>query len=142
MRATGLIVGLTVLLGTAPVQAQEPESRPDAQAEEQAAAPDPPRLRIRVLRHPYDIASFYRGSNPGSQDPFDFSDQYPIASFYRADPPAHPEGYSRFWSSGYSGRGAFGRYGRRIGEYGDLFLLAPTFLAPMGTLTAAFSDER
>ena len=141
MRSLGLVAGLTLALVAAPLLAQEPASRPEAQAEDEAATSEP-RLRIRVLRHPYDLASFYRSPGPDAPSALDFSDRYPIASFYRAGQPAHPEGYSRFWTSGYSGRGAFGGYGRRIGENGDLFLLAPTFLAPMGTLTAAFSEER
>lgn len=141
MRSLGLMAGLTLALCGSPVRAQEPASQPEARAEDEAPRSEP-RLRIRVLRHPYDLASFYRGSAPGSQSPFDSSDRYPIASFYRSGQAAHAEGYSRFWTSGYSGRGAFGMYGRRIGAYGDLFLLAPTFLAPMGTLTGAFSEER
>jgi hypothetical protein len=141
MRSLGLLVGLTLALHPSLAQAQQPSEPPPAEAPGEAdEAPAAPLLRIRVLQHPYDLASFYRGTAPGSADPFDFSDRYPIASFYRAGT-VQAQGYSRFWSSGYSGRGAYGAYGRRIGEYGDLFLLAPTFLAPLGPLTGAFLDE-
>jgi hypothetical protein len=141
MRSLGLIVGLTLALCGSTSRAQESTSQPETHAEDEAPRSER-QLRIRVLQHPYDLASFYRGTAPGSQTPFDFSDRYPIASFYRSGQAAYSPSYSRFWTSGYSGRGAFGTYGRRIGEYGDLFLLAPTFLAPMGTLTGAFSEER
>ena len=140
MRSLGLLLGLTLALHPWPARAQEPSDRPPAEAPEADDARTEPQLRIRVLQHPYDLASYYRGEAPGSADPFDFSDRYPIASFYRAGT-VHAQGYSRFWTSGYSGRGAYGDYGRRIGEYGDLFLLAPTFLAPLGPLTGAFLDE-
>jgi hypothetical protein len=141
MRSLGFVAGLMLALCASAVRAQVPDGEPEARAEDDAMRPEP-RLRIRVLRDPYDLASFYRGEDPASQNPFDFSDRYPIANFYRSGQQAHPEGYSRFWTSGYSGRGPTGGYGRRIGEYGDLFLMAPTFLAPMGTLTFAFSEGR
>jgi hypothetical protein len=139
----GAAAGLSMVLVAGAGWAQEPAER-DAtvsQSEEDAVRAEP-RLRIRVLDDPYDLASFYRSGGRGAGSPFDFSDRYPIASFYRADGAVHPQGYSRFWTSGYSARGAFGmRYRRRIGENGDIFLMAPTFLAPLGPLTVAFVDE-
>lgn len=140
MKRTTLLFGLSALLLAGSGWAQE-SSAPAAGAEEEAVRPES-RPQIRVLSNPYDLASFYRAGGPDARDPFDFSDRYPIASFYRAGGGVHPQGYSRFWSSGYGARGAFGsRYRHRIGENGDLFLLAPTFLAPLGPLTVAFADE-
>ena len=52
-------------------------------------------------------------------------------------------GYAQFWTNGYSSsrpRFSVG-YRRRIGENGDLFLFAPTFLSPIGPLTDAFFDR-
>lgn len=140
MRTLGLVGGLSMILLAGPVRAQEPTgpAEDEARAADEASRPEP-RLRIRVLEHPYDLASFYRSAGPEARSPFDFSDRYPIASFYRARGGVHPQGYSRFWTNGYaSGAG----YRRRIGENGDLFLLAPTFLAPLGPLTGAFFDDR
>ena len=141
MRSLGLLAGLTLALYGGTARAQEPASPPEAEAQAEAARSEP-QMRIRVLRNPYDLASFYRAPEPGYSRSLDFSDRYPIAGFYRAGQGVHPQGFSRFWTSGYSGRGAFGVYGRRIGEYGDLFLLAPTILAPMGPLSGAFLEER
>lgn len=143
LKTIGLAAAVSLVLMAGAGWAQEPaHSDTDVTlAEEDATRPEP-RLRIRVLAHPYDLASFYRSGGPDARSPFDFSDRYPIASFYRAGGADHPQGYSRFWTNGYSARGAFGSsYRRRIGENGDLFLLAPTFLAPLGPLTAAFVDE-
>jgi hypothetical protein len=135
-----LVAGLAVALGAAAGWAQEPD---DASVPAgQDAVRQGSRPQIRVLSNPYDLASFYRSGGPEAGDAFDFSDRYPIASFYRAGGGVHSQGYSRFWTSGYGGRGAFGSgYRSRIGENGDLFLLAPTFLAPLGPLTAAFADR-
>lgn len=143
MKTLRLIAGLAAALAVAPaVVAQEPaDSQQAPVAGEEGALRTEPQLRIRVLRHPYDLASFYRSAGPAARSPFDFSDRYPIASFYRAGGGVHPRGYSRFWTTGYSSGGADNAYRRRIGENGDLFLLAPTFLAPLGPLTASFRDE-
>jgi len=107
-------------------------------------APDAERRTIKVLQNPYDLASFYRSGDSGRSASATGSvyDQaarrYPIASFYRAH---EPQGYSRFWSLGY-GRSAarVSPYSRTIGRNGDLFLFAPTFLAPVGPLTGAFFE--
>ncbi len=103
------------------------------------------RPQIQVLEHPYDLASFYRadGGQPGFYGRA--ADRYPIASYYRGG--VNPRGYSRFWTSGYTGgeRVRYSGYdslgGRdyrdRIGENGDLFLFAP-ILAPVGPLSDVF----
>jgi hypothetical protein len=138
----GVAAGLTMVLLAASGRAQEAVDADAAVSRTDEEERSEPRRHIQVLRDPYELASFYRAAGPGAASPFDFSDRYPIASFYRAEGAVHPHGYSRFWTSGYSSRGAFGfRYRRRIGENGDLFLLAPTFLAPLGPLTVAFVDE-
>jgi hypothetical protein len=113
------------------------------------------RREIRVLRDPYDLASFYR-SDPRPYFTYDVPPygsypteaglysrlraRHPIAGFYRQGGGAH---YSRFWQSGYGARpvlgpGVYGpAYRETIGENGDLYLFAP-FLAPMGPLAGAY----
>jgi hypothetical protein len=106
--------------------------------------------KIRVLQNPYDIASFYRSTQSpnyfGYQGPsLEYHGPYSIAGFYRSQQGSAaaygPYGYGRFWNSGY-GRGGVVGFRRRIGQNGDLFLLAPTFLAPVGPLAGAFFEGR
>src|SRR5206468_535870 len=100
--------------------------------------------KIRVLENPYDIASFYR-SHQGEGDYFGLQavgtgERYPIAGFYRQNG-GRGYGYSQFWTSGYSGRSRRGLtlgYRRRIGDNGDIYLLAP-FLASVFPGTDAAS---
>ncbi|HET7292962.1 MAG TPA: hypothetical protein VFM88_11090 [Vicinamibacteria bacterium] len=144
MRRLGfLAVALLLASGTARAQeAEEPEA-----AAEQARDRRP---QIRVLHDPYELASFYRNENQGGFFAT-ASERHPIASFYRGG--MSRGGYSRFWNSGYAprpypvgmlprGGGYDGQqppdYRSRIGENGDLFLLAPTFLAPVGPLADVF----
>jgi hypothetical protein len=135
-----LLAALALSLAAAG-RAQEPAREP---SEDEDARPQPPPRQIRVLENPYDIASFYRshqGEYFGYQAP-GTSERYPIAGFYRQDG-GRGHGYSRFWSSGYSGRGRGGlilTYRRRIGDNGDLYLIAP-FLAGIGPLSGAFLDH-
>jgi hypothetical protein len=157
-----LLAGLMVLGG--PAVAAWAQETPDRAAEEEAAvseqtgdeeAAPAPRRQIRVLHDPYQIASFYRarGGNLFSYDPR--SEPYPIAGFYRnrqstgygpgygaAYGPGYGPGYGGgFWSMGYGERDRRGLvlgFRRSIGEHGDLFLIAPTFLAPLGPLTNVF----
>ena len=134
---------VTPTLAAATVFAQEPAERPDSailQEEEEAAVRPEPQHKIRVLEHPYDIASFYRsrqgdGFHPGS------SERYPIASFYRS---RQSSPYGQFWAMGYGVRDRGGRtlFRRNIGENGDLYLLAPVVLAPVGPLNGAFLEPR
>jgi hypothetical protein len=140
MRA--VLLGVTMLLASGVAFGQEEDEREER--------PEPKRS-IRVLQHPYDIASFYRSHQGESYFGYDGpphyegAERYPIAGFYRSRQAPHPYGYSRFWQSGYSSRGRGGLvvgYRRRIGQNGDLFLLAPTLLAPVGPLTGAFFDGR
>jgi len=139
MRATKitLLAGLVLSLAAVTARAQEPAEDEDARQE--------PKRQIRVLENPYDIASFYRshqGDYFGYQAP-GMSERYPIAGFYRQNG-GRGYGYSRFWTSGYSGRSRAGLalgYRRRIGDNGDLYLIAP-FLAPIGPLSGAFLGDR
>ena len=140
MTKLALAAGLSVLLGASALVAQDADNGGDAPRPEE-------RRPIRVLQDPHDIASFYRSSQGEgygyfADDPG--ASRYPIASYYRSHD-ASPYGYSRFWTNGYSyGRPLraaavpYGRYSHRIGENGDLLLLAPTFLAPVGPLTGVF----
>jgi hypothetical protein len=139
MKATKmmLLAGLVLGLAAVTTRAQEP-------AEDEEARPEPVR-KIRVLENPYDIASFYRSHE---DDYFGLQaagtgERYPIAGFYRQSG-GRGYGYSRFWTSGYSGRSRGGMmlgYRRRIGDNGDIYLLAP-FLAPVGPLTGIFLGDR
>ena len=141
MRKLALVASLAAMLGAGAAFAQDVDNGGDAPRPEE-------RRPIRVLQDPHDIASFYRSSQ-GSEGYGYFAEdagasRYPIASAYRSHD-ASPYGYSRFWTNGYSyGRPVrsvavpYGRYAHRIGQNGDLLLLAPTFLAPVGPLTGVF----
>jgi hypothetical protein len=108
---------------------------------------------VDLLRQPampyggrYPIADFYRShqgyyfglQTPVSQNP------YAIASYYRSS----ASNDVRFWHGGYgrgvvAGRpGGYNRYWNSIGENGDLFLMAPTILAPVGALSAIYYSGR
>jgi hypothetical protein len=108
---------------------------------------------IDLLRRPtapyggrYPIAGFYRShegyffglQTPVSQNP------YAIASYYRSS----ASNDVRFWHGGYghsvpAGRpGGYSQYWNSIGENGDVFLMAPTFLAPVGALSAIYYSGR
>jgi hypothetical protein len=134
---------VTLTLWSATVFAQEPADRLDTalqqEKNEEAARPEPLH-KIRVLEHPYDIASFYR-SRQGSGFYSGSSERYPIASFYRSRPSSP---YGQFWAMGYGVRDRRGRtlFRRNIGENGDLYLFAPVVLAPVGPLSGAFLEPR
>ena len=106
-----------------------------------------PRPKIKVLQNPYDLASYYRSSQGCFLDyrpeGSTYQDRYPIASYYRLRGSADRRGYAPFWTNGYSSRRPRFTVGyrHRIGENGDLFLFAPTFLSPIGPLTDAFFDR-
>lgn len=136
MRKVALAAAL--VLGATFAQAQDNSARDDEGSQRRE-----PTRKIRVLQNPYDIASFYRSSQGGGFYE-SASSRYPIASYYRAGGGASRFGYSRFWTSGYStsNRGVALGYRRTIGQNGDLYLLAPTILAPVGPLTDAFLGER
>ena len=160
-KALAAAMMLSLLATAAAAQVAEPEPQPEpavaAESDEDVADPaTDTRRKIRVLEHPYDISSFYR-SGGSSSDSFllgpDGSERYPIAGFYRQGG-GRGYGYSQFWTTGYGDRG-FGRgrgrvrardhrlglgFRRAIGENGDLFLFAPTFLAPIGPLTGVFFE--
>ena len=144
------LAGLVLMGAAAGALAQEPE--PAVRAEDQEEQVQAPRKKIRVLEDPYQISSFYR-SHQGQSTVFGYDDPaaplgrvsenpYAIAGYYR-NRQVSGYGYSQFWSSGYgNARGRRFGYGRRIGAHGDLFLIAPTFLAPVGPLTGAFTLGR
>src|SRR5262245_4607396 len=120
-RKTALF-GLTVLLVAGVSSAQEPKPQPSPESQEpqaqaategEEAKPQQPPAQIRVLQHPYDLASFYRSSQGYGvygaygvygyglyRSSMDHSDRYPLARYYRAGA-QNPGGYSRFWTSGY-----------------------------------------
>ena len=141
MGTMAIVLGMSVL-----AVAQEPADEPEAQA---------PRREIRVLRDPYDLASFYRAGGPpyftvgvpaygaepaGAGFYESLRARHSISSFYRQGGGGH---YSAFWQSGYGARRPLGpgRYGPAyrdtIGENGDLYLFAP-FLAGVGPLAGAY----
>ena len=146
MRASVLGLMAMVLGTSVPAVAQEPADEPEATT---------PRSEIRVLRDPYDLASFYRsgerpyftygvpsyGASPAEGGFYaGLRARHSISSFYRQGGGGR---YSAFWQSGYGARPlvAPGRYGpayqETIGENGDLYLFAP-FLAGVGPLAGAF----
>lgn len=117
-----------------------------AQEAEEDERPAEPRRQIRVLEDPYDIASFYRSSQSqesyggggyfGYQPAQEFAGRYPIAGYYRSGGAfANPGGYGRFWNA--TARPyrtiwtSSPRHRRSFGQRGELFLMAPTFLAPV-----------
>jgi len=150
MRKITLVLGALLLAGGAFAQ-----EATDVEEEYQG-----PVKSIRVLENPYDIASFYRSSQgqydyypmyPGFDAGYGYAapvdPRYPIAGYYRQGAGFGSRyGYSGFWSNGYRSSFVAGGhshgYRRRIGQNGDLFLLAPTFLAPMGPLSGAFFNAR
>ena len=132
------VLAALAIAGTAGAQ-----ERPDG---DEDTRPQEPRRHIQVLQHPYDLASFYRSTQEDPYfgylpEPSQPTGPYAIASYYRQGARGH---YSGFWSQGY-GYGYLAPrtrvvvgYRRSIGENGDLFLFAPTFLAPVGPLSAAY----
>jgi len=125
--AMAVLLGVTVAAAghaqEAESEAREPETRP----------------QIRVLRHPYEISSFYRaGESPlGPWAGLPNDPAYKIADFYRS--PRASYGWSAFWTSGYAAPrpAPMLPYRRSIGENGDLFLAVP-FLATVGPISGAF----
>ena len=90
MRGRLSVVGVVLLLGAVPASAQ--------QAQQNVAAEEAERPAIRVLAHPYDIASFYR-SDPGAGAPGDVRrDPYAISGFYRSGAAAYRP-FAPHWSS-------------------------------------------
>jgi hypothetical protein len=129
MRKQVLALVVTGTLAAGAAWAQEPERE---------EAPPRPLHRIRVLENPYDISSFYRASGSRAYDFMGAEDRYPIASYFRGA--TRPDGYSRFFTS------AQGPARRAVvpyrGRSGDLYLLAPALLAPVGPLSDAYFGDR
>ncbi len=129
------LASLVLMLAAGAARAQAPES-------DEPEQPEPVR-KIRVLENPYDIASFYRSSQGDEryfsyQAPYDFSDRYPIAAAYRQRHTRRSFTFAPFWTNG-TRRSRLG-YRRARGSNADLFLIAPTFLAPVGPLTSAYFE--
>ena len=159
MTKTAFLGCLTLVLLAGPLGAQESappadqpqhdemmqdEMIPEEMTEDEGAVDRRP--KIQVLQNPYDLASYYRSSQGGFLDyrpegPV-YQDRYPIASYYRLR--NDHRGYAPFWTNGYGAArpGFTVGFRRRIGQNGDLFLFAPTFLAPIGPLTGAFFFDR
>jgi hypothetical protein len=125
----------------------EPEE--DATAAEQQQAAEAPRPSIRVLQHPYDIASFYRSSQGDAYGYGFFGydregnlaavDRYPIARYYRSRQGSRfGYSYAPMWNARRSGR--LMRRGARPGS--ELYLFVPAFLAPVAPLAFDLVDER
>lgn len=136
------LVAVTLVLAAGLVQAQDTRT---SDTEETSAQP---KRTIRVLQHPYDIASFYRSSQSydnryfAYQAPYDFSDRYPIAAHYRSHPTRRSYAFGPYWSGERRTPRLLVGYRRSLGANADLFLIAPTFLAPVGPLTSAFFGAR
>jgi hypothetical protein len=150
MTKTGFLGSLALVLLAGTVVAQEPVApADDPQQDEmtQGERANDPRPQIRVLENPYDLASYYRSSQGGGfldyrPEGSAYQDRYPIASYYRLRSSGDRRGYAPFWTNGYGYSSSRPRFivgfRRRIGQNGDLFLFAPTFLSPIGPLTDAF----
>ena len=142
MGRTTTLAGLVLIVGLAgTAHPQEPVAEQEVAEETRR-----PVRTIRVLQHPYDLASFYsaRPGAPMTLPPVPHDPAYALASHYRSPhvgpaPGPGPWLWAAFWARGYGAhrptplRG----YRRAIGENGDLFLTVP-FLAPVGPLTGAF----
>ncbi len=142
-RTFAAVLFLTAAVVAAQEEPQASGATPKAAAEteETDAAPRP---ALRVLRHPYEISSFYRsGESPlGPWAGLPADPSYRIADFYRSrqgSGAGGAYGWSAFWTSGYRAPRAAPLlpYRRTIGENGDLFLAVP-FLAPVGPISGAF----
>jgi hypothetical protein len=126
----------------------------EAETDDENDAAPPPETHERIQIH--DRASHFEpyfgshGYDFGPSSPYydGMPDRYAIGSYYRSRLYANRY-YSTaapFWSYGYGyiGRNRAGlltSYGRSIGENGDLFLMMPTILAPVGPLTGVFAGE-
>lgn len=126
-----------------------------AQETEEAAKPAPKKKQVRVLQDPHEISSFYRSKQEGSSYlTFSPYGVYPSTSGWNYGPAIKGESgywrglygsYSGFWSGGgygqyYRGNRPATPYRRGIGGHGDLFLMAPVLLAPVGPLAGAYYE--
>jgi len=145
MPKTMALVAVLALVGIAPAHAEQTAVEDDEAVESSASPEEPaaPRRMIRVLQHPYDLASFYRSSADGwrsTRGGVPMDPAYALASFYRSDRSGPGMPWAPFWANGYGyGERPSGYLGyrRSIGENGELFLAVP-FLAPVGPLSGAF----
>jgi hypothetical protein len=152
--AVALLVGLAV-----PSFAQEAPAKETPSKDEKAAARDEKALDsseldeepvsarrpLRVLRHPYELSSFYRSGDQRGFEGDASINPYALPNYYRSAPPSGGYGYEgAFGIGGMQGYGPMAptaprrRYVRRpLGHNGEWWLLAPGFLAPIGPLTGA-----
>jgi len=146
MGKTTTLAAVALVLGLAGAAHAQGAAEQDTAGEEAAEETRRPLRTIRVLQHPYDLASFYsaRPGAPTVTPPVPHDPAYALASHYRSrqagsDPGPGPWIWAAFWANGYGAhrptplRG----YRRAIGDNGDLFLAVP-FLAPVGPLSGAF----
>ena len=139
MRRLGLLAAFLCLAGL-PAFAQ------GTRTDDGQRAPKP-RKSIRVLQHPYDIASFYRSHDSGpygvAPDPYfglhpagaPGTDPYAIASFYRGGTGF----YAPYWTSDaprYHRGGARARRPR-----GEVFGFFPTVFAPALPLAEYYRER-
>ena len=149
MRKTMVLAAVAAAVMVAAGASAQESQEPQEGVTQEEARPEPAR-KIRVLEDPYDISSFYRSrqSNRGlfgyeeSQPSGNaYENPYAIAGYYRSRQQRSAYGYSAFWAGGYGDRGMRRGFGRRIGTHGDLFLIAPTILAPIGPLSGSLLVE-
>ncbi len=139
------LLGLTLCAELALAQTDQSQST--------QATPEPVR-KIKVLRTPSEVASFYRSSQGVGRGYGVFAydtrgdirptDPYAVASYYRSQPGQRTNPYGYFYASRWNNRRPTAPVGRRaaIGGRGDLCLFAPTFLAPLSSLSASFYGDR
>jgi hypothetical protein len=110
--------------------------------------------QLRVLKDPHEISSFYRSKQESGYLTFSPYGVYPSTSGWNYGPGFKGESgywrglygsYSGFWSGGgygqyYRNTGRKTPYRRGIGGHGDLFLMAPVLLAPVGPLAGAYFE--
>lgn len=142
------VATLCLAAGLAAEEGPAPEKQDEATVSDERPAPI---HKIRVLEDPYDLASFYRSSD-GNAYGYGFfgyardgslrrTSRYPIASYYRAQQ-GETFGYWRA-QSWRRGPAMPLRARRRAGRVGDFYLLAPTFLTPVGPAADEYLfDER
>lgn len=125
------------------------------EATEESSRPAERKTEIRVLNNPYEISSFYRSKQQGSGYlTFSPYGVYPSSSGWNYG--RHFKGETGYWRGlygSYNGFWAGGGYGqyywqnsrptpyrRGIGGHGDIFLMAPVLLGPVGPLAGAYYE--
>jgi len=148
--AVALSIGLAASAAAQEAPATEEKAARDEKAFDASVLDEEPvsaRRPLRVLRHPYEISSFYRsGDQRGGFQGDPSLNPYALPGYYRSAPPSGGYGYEggAFGIGGMSGYAPLApvsprrRFVRRpLGHNGEWWLLAPGFLAPIGPLTGA-----